>query len=71
MVVKWFKMTIFVERLLVQLTGKALQKIVSHSILNYTAVITDDNQLYIFEEVRVNAIWSKFTYTDTFMYVSF
>lgn len=54
-------MTIFVERLLVQLTEKALQKIVSHSILNYTAVITDDNQLYIFEEVRVNAIWFKFT----------
>lgn len=52
-------MTIFVERLLVHLDGQVLEDLVSHSTLNYTAVITDDNQLYIFQEVR-NTIWFKF-----------
>ena len=49
-------MTIFVERSLVQLNAKTLEELVSHSKLNYTAVIAEDSQVYIFEEVMVNVI---------------
>ncbi len=44
-------MTIFVERSLVQLNAQALEELVSHLKLNYTAVIAEESQLYIFEEV--------------------
>ncbi|KZS12398.1 Intraflagellar transport protein 140 [Daphnia magna] len=43
-------MTIFVERLLIQLNGKALDQLVCHSKLNFTAVVAENNQLYIFDE---------------------
>ena len=49
-------MTIFVERSLVQLNAKTLEELVSHSNLNYTAVIAEESQVYIFEEVMVNVI---------------
>ena len=50
------EMTIFVERSLVQLNAKTLEELVSHSKLNYTAVIAEESQVYIFEEVMVNVI---------------
>lgn len=46
-------MTIFVERLLIQLNGNALDQLICHSKLNYTAVVAESNQLYIFHEVKL------------------
>lgn len=58
-------MTIFVERSLVQLNAQALEELVSHLKLNYTAVIAEESQLYIFEEVI-----SQFKFGCAEMYVT-
>lgn len=49
-------MTIFVEKILIQLSNQALGDVNSHSKLNYTAVISNDHdigQVHLFDEVHI------------------